>query len=84
MRIALALSISLSYEFGMTVPERLKRARKKLGKSQQQIANEVGCTQPLVSQWENGDGLPPTERVRAVAAAYGLRPELLLPDEHVA
>lgn len=64
----------------MTVGERLQKARKRLGKTQAEIASELGCTQPTVHAWETDENLPRTKEVRAVAEAYGLRPELLLPE----
>jgi transcriptional regulator with XRE-family HTH domain len=64
----------------MTVGERLRKARQRIGKRQVDIADEVGRTQPTVAAWESDDALPETAIVRAVAKAYGLRPELLLPE----
>jgi transcriptional regulator with XRE-family HTH domain len=64
----------------MTVGERLRKARERLQKRQQDIADEVGCKQPTVAAWEADDALPSTAIVRTVAKAYGLRPEMLLPE----
>ncbi len=63
----------------MTIGEELRKARAKLGKTQLQIATELGKSQPSVQQWESDATLPRTEDVRAVAKAYGLDPEQLLP-----
>lgn len=63
----------------MTVGERLRKARKKLKKTQAEIAGELGKTQPTVTAWESDQTLPHTADVRAVARAYGLKPEQLLP-----
>jgi transcriptional regulator with XRE-family HTH domain len=68
----------------MTVGARLRAARMKLKKRQHEIAAELGCTQPAVSDWESDKALPRTQEIRAVAKAYGLKPELLLPDETAA
>ena len=62
------------------VGDRLKRARKRKGKTQLEMATELGVTQPLIAKWEDGRGLPVTDDLRRVAAAYGLRPEQLLPS----
>lgn len=59
--------------------ELMRDARKRLDKTQTQIAEEIGVPQPLISRWESGDGFPRTEDVRRVAKAYGLKPEQLLP-----
>lgn len=68
----------------MTVGERLKAARKRRNKTQQQIADELGCKQPTIADWESGRVLPKTREIRAVARAYGITPMQLLPDEQVA
>lgn len=65
---------------GMTVGERLRKARERLRKRQADIAAELDCTQPTVAAWEADDALPRTADVRAVAKAYGLKPEQLLPE----
>jgi transcriptional regulator with XRE-family HTH domain len=64
----------------MTVAERLRTAREKLGKTQLEIAEAVGKKQPTVCAWESGDTLPKTDEIRLVAKAYGLKPEQLLPE----
>lgn len=56
----------------------LAKARKDLGKRQEDIANECEVTQPTVSAWEGG-ALPELTKVRIVAAAYGVSPLLFLP-----
>jgi transcriptional regulator with XRE-family HTH domain len=59
----------------------MRKARRKLGKRQRDIAAEVGCTQPAVHAWEADLAAPRTTQVRSVARAYGLVPERILPDE---
>ena len=61
------------------VAQSLREARAKSRKTQAQIAEECGVTQPVVHLWESGERLPKTADVRTVAKAYGLRPEQLLP-----
>lgn len=58
----------------------MKSARKRLKKTQQQIADELDVPQPLVSRWEAGDGYPQTKDIRRVARVYGVKPERLLPS----
>lgn len=57
----------------------LRAAREKQGLSQAEMAARIGVTQPLIARWEAGEAYPRTENVRAVAAAYKLKPEQLLP-----
>lgn len=63
-----------------TMGEMMRAARDRLGKSQAQIADELGVTQPLIAKWEGGRGSPRTEDVRRVAMAYGIKLELLIPE----
>lgn len=63
----------------MTVGERLRKARKKLKKTQAAIAAELDVKQPAVAQWETGAGSFEPHRIRDVAKAYGVDPLLLLP-----
>jgi transcriptional regulator with XRE-family HTH domain len=59
--------------------ELMRAARLLAGKSQYEIATELGVAQALVSKWETGKGWPSTKNIRRVAKAYGLLPEQLLP-----
>lgn len=69
-----------AYLVDMTIGERLRAARKKRKKRQLDIANELGLNQSTVAQWELDEALPRTQIIRAVAKAYGLNPEQLLPE----
>lgn len=59
----------------------MRKARRKLRKSQRDIAQEVGKTQPTVAEWEADRACPRLGEVRRVARAYGLKPVQLIPDE---
>lgn len=58
----------------MTLGKCLRRARKKSGKRQVDIATEVSVKQPTVNAWESGKCRPETSRAPAVAKAYGVDP----------
>lgn len=61
-------------------PGDLMRAiREKADKTQEQMAAELGWTQPYIAKLESGRAFVRTEDLRRVAAAYGLRPEQLIP-----
>lgn len=62
-----------------TPAELMRAAREKAEKTQSQLADELGVTQPLIAKWEAGKAFPKTEDIRRVADAYGLKPEQLLP-----
>ncbi len=53
----------------------MREARERAKKTQAQIADELGVTQPAVHKWESGDGVPRNEDLRRVAAVYGLDPK---------
>jgi transcriptional regulator with XRE-family HTH domain len=57
----------------------MRAARERAGKSQAQIADELGVTQPLIFKWEHDRSHPRTEDVRRVARVYGIKPDLLIP-----
>lgn len=63
------------------VGQRMREARKRRGKSQEQTAKELECTQPTVAAWESGRTLPRVEDLRRVARTYGMRPLDLIPTE---
>lgn len=59
----------------------MRSARKKLKKSQSDIAGETGHTQPTVHAWETGRAYPRTGELRSVARAYEMEPDQLIPEE---
>lgn len=63
-----------------TIGQVMRAARVACGKSQAEIAKELGKTQPTVSEWESDSTLPDTRDVRSVAESYGLHPMQLLPE----
>jgi transcriptional regulator with XRE-family HTH domain len=65
----------------VTIGDKLRTARRKLGKRQRDIAAEVGCSQVAVQGWESNKWLPESDRIRAVASAYGVDPLDLLPKK---
>jgi transcriptional regulator with XRE-family HTH domain len=50
----------------------LKKWRQRLGKSQMDIAVEVGSEPSTVSRWENDNSRPRTSRCGDLAKAYGV------------
>lgn len=51
----------------------LRAARERAGKTQGEVAAELGVSQPTVSGWENDDFTPSHRRWRAVARAYRIK-----------
>lgn len=48
---------------------RVKELREAAGKTQKQLAKELGVSQPAVANWERGVFLPHTEDLPALARA---------------
>lgn len=57
--------------------QRLRRARKRVGLTQQDLASELGVTQPTVNRWENGAAEPPRRRIILAAQLLGTTPAWL-------
>lgn len=56
----------------------LKRARKKHGFSQEEIAEAVGVTQSAVHQWEAGKSSPTIGNLRKIAKLFGCKVDDLI------
>lgn len=57
--------------------DRLCDERSRAGLTQTQLADAVGVGQPQVNKWEKGVNLPSVSRVPILAAALGLKPEVV-------
>lgn len=55
----------------MTFGERMRQARKAIGLTQPQLAARIGCTQPMVSQYESGIKTPSLTTAIKISAALG-------------
>lgn len=58
-----------------------RRARKRLGLSQAQVAERCGCSDSFVSEVERGRKYPSAEALERIAEALNLRPYQLLLEE---
>lgn len=56
----------------MDIGESLARRRRDAGKTQQQLATELGISVGTVSRWETGTNVPRGNLLIAVAAALGV------------
>lgn len=59
----------------------VKKLREAAGKSQLQLATEVGVSQPAVANWERGVFLPRAEDLPAIAKALQCNIDDLYPEE---
>jgi len=62
-------------------PEKLKKARKKAGLNQTQLADSVGVTQRSLTDYECGRATPRKHTLRKLAEAVGVTVEYLSRDD---
>lgn len=67
-----------------TPAELMREAREDAKRTQAELADEIGVSQVAVAKWESGANSVDVRRVRAVAKAYGLKPEQLIPQDESA
>ena len=65
----------------MTFAEKLILARKRLGLSQEALAEALGVSRQAVSKWETGEALPETGKLPALAKLLGVSIDELLSEE---
>ena len=65
------------YQFG----EKIYTLRKRMGFSQNQLAEMLGLSGKTVSKWENGTGLPQIDALKKIATIFGISVDELLCTE---
>lgn len=65
----------------MKLSEKIYYYRKKMGKSQEGLAEELGVSRQAVSKWETGESEPELSKLRALAAAFGVTVDALLSED---
>ena len=65
----------------MKLSEKIYYYRKKMGKSQEGLAEELGVSRQAVSKWETGESEPELAKLRALAAAFGVTVDALLSED---
>ena len=61
-----------------TLGKRIVSHRKRLGLTQDALAERLGVTAQAVSKWENGTADPSTSNLLKLAKLYGISPEDLI------
>ena len=61
--------------------EKLRNHRKKLGMTQEEVAERVGVSPQAISKWEAGDCLPDCFNLKAVSDVYKISADVLLETE---
>lgn len=62
----------------MKLPEKIQRERKKMGLSQEKLAEKIGVSRQAITKWENGLASPELEKI---VSLYG-HDEQIPPDYH--
>lgn len=65
----------------MQLGEKIFQCRRRLGLSQEELAERVGVTRQAVSKWENGASVPELTTLAALAKVFGVTADYLLSDE---
>lgn len=64
------------------IGENIKRARRKKGISQEELARAIDATKSTISKYELGHRQPPLDVLRRIAAALGTTVNWLLPPDN--
>lgn len=65
----------------MIFGEKLRNHRKKLGMTQEEVAQKVGVSPQAISKWEAGDCLPDCFNLKAISDVYKISADVLLETE---
>ncbi|WP_260632110.1 helix-turn-helix domain-containing protein [Bacillus bingmayongensis] len=64
----------------MAFGEKLFKLRKENGLSQEALAEKLNTTRQAISKWENGQGVPETEKLLMIGNVFGVSVYYLLKD----
>ena len=68
----------------MKLSEKIYDCRKKSGKSQEVLAEELGVSRQAVSKWETGEAEPEIGKLKRLAEIFGVTADWLLSEEEPA
>ena len=61
--------------------EKLRNHRKRLGMTQEEVAEKIGVSPQAISKWEAGDCLPDCFNLKAISDIYKISVDVLLETE---
>ena len=64
----------------MTLGEKIKKARKEHGLSQEQFAEKLCVSRSAVAKWETDKGTPDIENLKAISSLLNVSIDYLLDD----
>lgn len=62
----------------MDIGRVIRKYRKEMGITQEEMANRLGVTTPAVNKWENGNSNPDIELLSPIARLLNISPDILL------
>ena len=65
----------------MEIGNRLKNARKKIGMTQEQVAEKIGVSRQTISNWENNKSYPDIVSVISLSDLYSVSLDELLKED---
>ena len=65
----------------MTFGQKLQDARKRTGLSQEQLAEKLSVSRSAVAKWENDNGMPDIDNLKAMSKLLDVSIDYLLDDE---
>ena len=65
----------------MILADKIMTLRKKAGRSQEELAGQLGVTRQSVSKWEGAQSVPDLDKVVQMSRLFGVSTDYLLKDE---
>lgn len=62
----------------MTIGEKIYELRKKLGISQEELAQQLNVSRQAVSKWERDETMPDTDKIVALSSVFSISTDYLL------
>ncbi len=67
----------------ISLGENIRKARKKMGITQEELATQLGVTSQAVSRWESGAGMPDVSMIVPIARVLSVSADMLFGIDHV-
>ena len=67
----------------MKLPEKIQRERKKMGLSQEKLAEKIGVSRQAITKWENGLASPELEKIVSLSECFKVSTDYLLKDNRI-
>ncbi len=65
----------------MILADKIIKERKRLGLSQEELAEKMNVSRQAVSKWEGGQSIPEIEKILQLSSLFGVTTDYLLKDE---